>query len=76
VAVHPRRGDLRDRLLSAGIEVLTIEQLGARAREISPDIRIDRSPTTDARIVGIVEYRDGRVIDVIRIARNGAAHGR
>ena len=66
VAVHPRRGDLRDRLVSAGIEVLTIEQLHARALSLTAEIRADAQPTPDARIVGIVEYRDGQVIDVIR----------
>jgi citrate lyase subunit alpha/citrate CoA-transferase len=66
VAVHPRRGDLRDRLKSAGIEVLTIEQLQAHARELSPNIRTEASPIADARVVGVVEYRDGQVIDVIR----------
>jgi citrate lyase subunit alpha/citrate CoA-transferase len=66
VAVHPQRADLRDRLRSAGIEVLSIGQLHALARELSPRARADASPTADARIVGVVEYRDGRVTDVIR----------
>jgi citrate lyase subunit alpha/citrate CoA-transferase len=70
VAVHPGRADLRDRLLSAGIDVLTIEQLHVRARELSPGIGVNASSTADdARIIGINEYRDGRVIDVIRQVR-------
>ena len=66
VAVHPRRQDLRERLQSAGIDVLSMAQLHARARELAPGIPAVASRTADARIVGVVEYRDGQVIDVIR----------
>jgi citrate lyase subunit alpha/citrate CoA-transferase len=66
VAVHPRRSDLRDRLVSARIDVLTIEQLHERARELSPGPGPRPLARADARIVGVNEYRDGRVIDVIR----------
>lgn len=66
VAVHPGRGDLRERLLAAGIEVLPIEQLHARARGLATETRPQPPVAADARIVGVVEYRDGRVIDVIR----------
>jgi len=65
-AVHPRRGDLRDRLVSAGIDVLTIEQLHERARELSPGTGPRPLASAESRIVGVNEYRDGRVIDVIR----------
>ncbi|HEU0204804.1 MAG TPA: citrate lyase subunit alpha, partial [Burkholderiaceae bacterium] len=66
VAVHPGRGDLRERLLAAGIEVLPIVQLHARARGLATETRPQPPVAADARIVGVVEYRDGRVIDVIR----------
>lgn len=66
VAVHPKRADLRDRLRSAGIEVYDIEQLHARARALATAAQSQRPGLPDARIVGVVEYRDGRVIDVIR----------
>jgi len=66
VAVHPKRGDLRDRLRSAGIEVLEIGQLRARAQALAAGVEPHAPPSPDARIVGVVEYRDGRVIDVIR----------
>jgi citrate lyase subunit alpha / citrate CoA-transferase len=68
VAVNPRRGDLRDRLRSAGVEVLSIDQLHAKALAISAVAPPSRPLPVDARIVGVVEYRDGRVIDVIRQA--------
>ena len=65
VAVHPRRGDLRERLVSAGIEVLDIGQLHQRALALAPAGASTAAAQTE-RIVGVVEYRDGRVIDVIR----------
>jgi len=66
VAVHPRRGDLRDRLDAAGVELLTIEQLHARALALSGGAPAEMARQSDRRIVGVVEYRDGSVIDVIR----------
>jgi citrate lyase subunit alpha/citrate CoA-transferase len=66
VAVHPSRGDLRDRLLSSGIEVLRIEQLHERAQLRAAEAPPRQPVLPDARIVGVVEYRDGRVIDLIR----------
>ena len=66
VAVHPSREDLRDRLRAAGLEVLDIEQLRARALSTSSGAQMRASDRRDARIVGVVEYRDGSVIDVIR----------
>jgi citrate lyase subunit alpha / citrate CoA-transferase len=65
VAVNPRREELRERLLAAGLPVVPIEQLWeAATRELKgrpgpPDMAGDR-------IVGVVEYRDGTVIDVVR----------
>jgi citrate lyase subunit alpha/citrate CoA-transferase len=66
VAVNPLRHDLRDRLRFAGLEVLTIDQLRARALAISPATPPQRPAPSDARVVGVLEYRDGRIIDVIR----------
>lgn len=63
VAVNPLRPDIRDRLLSAGLRVVSIQHLfdlasrGVEKREASPSRSDD--------IVGIVEYRDGTVLDVI-----------
>jgi len=68
VAVHPGRTELRDRLRSAGLEVLTIEQLHERALALSGGSPAQLKAGVDARVVGVVEYRDGRVIDVIRQA--------
>lgn len=62
VCVNPRRPELKERLEAAGIKVVEIGALKARAQKIigKPDpIRY-----TD-KVVGIVQYRDGRVIDLI-----------
>ncbi len=63
VAVHPRRAELKARLLSAGLPVYDIEKLRERAERIvgapEPIRYVDK-------IVGVVMYRDNTVIDVIR----------
>lgn len=63
MAVNPRRPDLKEALRKGGLAPVEIEELAALAEGIAgkPDAveRLDR-------VVGIVEYRDGTVIDVIR----------
>jgi citrate lyase subunit alpha / citrate CoA-transferase len=66
VAVHPRREDLRDRLLSAGLPVVSIEALHQRALALAPQMPAVTAPAEERRIIGVLQYRDGRVIDVIR----------
>ncbi|MEG6584175.1 citrate lyase subunit alpha [Dendrosporobacter sp. 1207_IL3150] len=63
VAVNPRRPELRDKLLAAGITVKDIKELKSIAESIAgaPDKLV-----TGQRVVAIVEYRDGTVIDVVR----------
>ena len=62
LAINPRRMDLRDRLQSAGIPMVTIEELKAIAER-----RVGRAPAapTGERTVAVLEYRDGTVIDVV-----------
>lgn len=63
IAVNPRRADLAARLRDAGLAVHPIEHLQREARRLAPDVR----PTVSTGpVVGVVEYRDGTVIDVIR----------
>jgi citrate lyase subunit alpha/citrate CoA-transferase len=69
VAVNPKRADLHERLRSAGIQVVPIDVLRARALAAAPALPAAQPPDGAARIVGVVEYRDGRVIDVIRQVR-------
>ncbi len=62
LAVNPARGELRARLREAGLPVLGIDELLARAAAAA-----DRpaSPRAEGRTVAEVEYRDGSVIDTI-----------
>jgi citrate lyase subunit alpha/citrate CoA-transferase len=63
IAVNPNRPEVAQRLKDAGLPVVTIEDLYARALEISGE----PSPIEFLdRIVGIVRFRDGTVIDVVR----------
>ncbi|SDF32006.1 citrate lyase subunit alpha [Sporolituus thermophilus] len=63
VAVNPRRTDLRDKLLAAGLPVKEIDELKALAEKIAG---IPTKIKTGERIVAVVEYRDGTIIDVVR----------
>lgn len=63
VAVNPLRPDVQERLIKAGIPVVSIETLKDTAEALTG--KPDPVAFTD-RIVGLVTYRDGSVIDVIR----------
>lgn len=63
IAVNPGRKDLMGRLMNTGLPIMDIrrlKELGDRDAE-----KIMEPEFTD-RIVGIVEYRDGTIIDVVR----------
>ena len=63
VAVNPRRQDLMDALKGCGIPLKTMEQLRDEAYALvgkPEDIQFED------KVVALVEYRDGTVIDVIR----------
>ena len=63
VAVNPRRADLASRLKEAGLPVRDVHDLKTLAEKMAG---VPVAPTFDGRIVGLVEYRDGTVIDVVR----------
>ncbi|MGY2046706.1 citrate lyase subunit alpha [Methylobacterium sp. JK268] len=69
VAVNPRRTDLAARLAAAGLPLVDIAELRDRAAALTKGAP---RPSVDprARIVAVVEYRDGTVIDVVRQRRN------
>ncbi|ELY3543007.1 citrate lyase subunit alpha [Cronobacter turicensis] len=63
IAVNPARPEVRERLVAAGVNVVDIHALCERAVAIAGEPK--PIEFTD-RIVGVVRYRDGSVIDVVR----------
>ncbi|HVN28642.1 MAG TPA: citrate lyase subunit alpha [Candidatus Binataceae bacterium] len=67
IAVNPKRPEIEERLRDAHLPVMTIEELRQRAVELTGE----PEPLEFAeRIVGIIRYRDGSVIDVVRQVKN------
>ena len=64
IAIHPSRAELAARARNAGLPVVPIDSLQAMAASVSPKAG---QPDGDSRIVAVCEYRDGSVIDVIRV---------
>jgi citrate lyase subunit alpha/citrate CoA-transferase len=65
IAVNPRRNELRDRLVDAGLNVREIDEL--RSLSSRGALR-PRPATAGGRLVAVVEYRDGTVSDVVAAA--------
>jgi citrate lyase subunit alpha / citrate CoA-transferase len=63
IAVNPGREDLIQRFKAAGLPIKTIGELKEKAESI---VGIPDKIQYDDQVVGIVEYRDGSVIDVVR----------
>ncbi|MCU3984781.1 citrate lyase subunit alpha [Enterobacter mori] len=63
ITVNPARPEIRERLINAGLAVVDIDALYQKALLISGEPK--PVEFTD-RIVGVVRYRDGSVIDVVR----------
>ncbi|WP_392562660.1 citrate lyase subunit alpha [Orbus sturtevantii] len=63
IAVNPTRPEIAQRLKTAGLPVMTINELYSRATELTGEPAAIEF--TD-KIVGVVRYRDGSVIDVVR----------
>jgi citrate lyase subunit alpha/citrate CoA-transferase len=63
IAINPRREDLRSAALDAGLPVKDIRQLKAEIEKITG---IPDEVKFSGEIVGLVEYRDGTIIDTIR----------
>lgn len=69
IAVNPARQDLIDTLRNAGIPLMTIEELQQRAELLTG--KPEPIEFTD-RVVAVVRYRDGSVIDVIHQVKNAS----
>lgn len=63
VAVNPIRTDLIEKFKATNLKVLTIEELKNLAESITG---APKAIELSDEVVGVVEYRDGTVIDVIR----------
>jgi len=63
IVVNPRRKDLIETLTKAGVELKTIEEMKEMAEQLTG--KPDPVEFTD-EIVGVVQYRDGSIIDVIK----------
>lgn len=63
IAINPRRADLIERFKDVDIPTYTIEELRKKAESI---VGIPDKIEYDDKVVAIVEYRDGSIIDVVR----------
>ncbi|HML88287.1 MAG TPA: citrate lyase subunit alpha [Methylomusa anaerophila] len=63
VAVNPRRTDLKEKLAAAGLPLRDAIELKALAEKIAG---VPNKIATDERIIAVIEYRDGTIIDVVR----------
>ncbi|MGL6101163.1 MAG: citrate lyase subunit alpha, partial [Fusobacteriaceae bacterium] len=61
--VNPRRGDLKEKFIAAGLKLIEMDDLVAAAKFITGEPKAIEF--TD-EVVAIVEYRDGSIIDVIK----------
>jgi len=66
IAINPRRTDLLEKLKDSNLPIYTIEELKAIAEKLTG---IPEKIEFEDKIVAIVEYRDGSVIDVVRQVR-------
>ncbi len=63
IAINPRRPDLIEHFRGSPLPIYTIQELKERAERVAGK---PEPLTFEDRIVGLVEYRDGTIIDVIR----------
>ncbi|MEM0674715.1 citrate lyase subunit alpha, partial [Dickeya oryzae] len=70
IAVNPSRPDVAERLTEAGLSVMSIEDLYQRAIALVGE---PKAIEFHDRIVGVIRYRDGSVIDVVRQVKEDKA---
>ncbi|PID88179.1 MAG: citrate lyase subunit alpha [Bacteroidia bacterium] len=63
ICVNPARPELESRLKQAGLNIKPIDVL---RQEVEAITGVEKKPEFTDKIVGLVEYRDGTIIDVIR----------
>lgn len=67
ICVNPQKPKLEESLIKAGLNIKKIENL---QKEVEAITGIEKPIEFTDKIVGIVEYRDGTIIDVIRQVKN------
>ena len=63
IAVNPNRPEIAERLKAANLPIMTIEELYQRAVSLTGE---PKPIEFEDKIVGVVHFRDGSVIDVVR----------
>ncbi|EMN5322959.1 citrate lyase subunit alpha [Enterobacter hormaechei] len=63
IAVNPARPEIRERLMDAGLKVVDINALYERAISLTG---VPKPIEFTDKIVGVIRYRDGSVIDTVR----------
>ncbi len=67
IAVNPNRPELAEAIREAGLPLKTIQELQQLAESLTGK---PKELETNERIVAVVEYRDGTVLDVVRQVRD------
>ena len=68
IAVNPEQQELKEKLKSAGLPVVEIETLKEMAEKITG---IPKPVTGGSKVVAQVLYRDGSVLDTIKVQTEG-----
>jgi len=63
ICVNPQKPKLEEKLIAAGLNIKKIEDL---QKEVEGIVGPEKKVKFTDRIIGLVEYRDGTIIDVIR----------
>lgn len=63
IAINPKRKDLIERFKNINIPIFTIQELKDKVESI---VGVPDNIEYDDKVVAIVEYRDGSIIDVVR----------
>lgn len=63
IAINPARTDILEKLQGSDLPLMDIHELYEMGQELGA---VNDDPQIGERIVGVVEYRDGTVIDVVR----------
>jgi len=62
IAINPRREDLIE-AVKGKMEIVDIEELYKKAKSLVGE---PKQPSFSDEIIGIIEYRDGTILDVVR----------